>query len=252
MNAALPATVPAVPEEVMSQPARIVNTFVAPSKVFSGLHRNASWWMAWLLTAILTIGFVYTMDVKIGMEQIAQQEMARSPRSAQQMEKMSPEQREQALKVGMTIARVFAYGAPVMGLVVFLLIAAVLMATFNFGLGTRVPFKVALAITVYSFLPTLLSTLLAIFSLMFVDPEGFNARNPVASNLAAWIMSPDTSHKFLYTLATGLDIFSLWIVALLGTGFSVQGKVKRSTAIVVVLCWFVLLKLAGAAWAGLA
>ena len=28
----------------MSEPARILNTFIAPAKTFSDLQRNASWW----------------------------------------------------------------------------------------------------------------------------------------------------------------------------------------------------------------
>ena len=38
------ATVPPVPEAApLSEPARIVNTFIAPSKTFTDLRRSAAW-----------------------------------------------------------------------------------------------------------------------------------------------------------------------------------------------------------------
>ncbi len=234
----------------MSQPTRILNTFFAPSKTFGSLHRNPTWWMAWLLLVLVSYGYVYTMDKKIGVEQITQSEIAKNTRAAEPFDRMAPEQRQQALERAARISRIIYYIVPVFSLVFYLIIAAVLMATFNFGLGTEVPFKVALAITIYGLLPSGISAIVGIVSMVAgVHPEGFNARNPVASN-PAYFMDP-LAHKFLYGLLSGLDVFSLWSVVLLGIGFACQSKVKRSTAIMVVLGWFVLVKLAGAGWAAM-
>jgi hypothetical protein len=203
--------------------------------------------MAWLLGVIVSLAFIYTMDKKIGMEQIAQTEMARNQRAMERMEQMPPEQRQRALDTAVKFTRVISYVAPVLSIVFYLLAAAILMATFNFGFGARVPFKTSLAVTVYGFLPNVIGGLLGVVSLLAgVNPEGFNPRNPVASNVA-YFMDPG-SHKFLYGLASGLDVFSLWTVALLGLGFACVSRVKRSTAIVTVFGWFLLIKLVGAGW----
>ncbi len=82
-----------------------------------------------------------------------------------------------------------------------------------------------------------------------LNPEGFNVRNPVASN-PAYFMDP-TQHKFLYGLMSGFDIFSLWSVVLIGIGFAVNGKVKKSTAIGIVLGWFIAYKVIGAGFSSL-
>jgi hypothetical protein len=40
----------------LSEGARSVNTFIAPSKTFTDLRRNASWWGPWLLISIVSPG----------------------------------------------------------------------------------------------------------------------------------------------------------------------------------------------------
>src|SRR5450631_3483174 len=66
--AALPVTPLPTPEPVaaLSEPARIINTFVAPSKTFTDLRRSAAWWGPFLIMTIVALGFVYVVDQKIG------------------------------------------------------------------------------------------------------------------------------------------------------------------------------------------
>jgi hypothetical protein len=80
-----------------------------------------------------------------------------------------------------------------------------------------------------------------------VNPEGFNVNNPVATN-PAYFMDP-TANKFLYGMASGLDIISIWTILLMGIGFACTSKVKRSMAIALVAGWYVFWKLAMAALA---
>jgi hypothetical protein len=76
-----PAPVPDSP--VLSQGARILNTFIAPSKTFTDLARSASWWAPWLLISIVSLVFVYTMDRQIGFDQVTKNQIAISPRADQ-------------------------------------------------------------------------------------------------------------------------------------------------------------------------
>jgi hypothetical protein len=239
------APTPAVQPEPQSQVSRIVNSFIAPTKAFTGLERNASWWIAWLLISILAMAFVYTIDKKVGMDEITRIEMMKNSRQAAQFEQMTPEQQARSLRVSATIARYLAYATPVSSLIAFIVMAAVLMGTFNFGFGARVRFGVALAIVIYGSLPGLIKTLLATGSLLAgVNPEGFDIRNPVTSN-PAMLVDP-MQHKALYTLLTTFDVFSLWMVALIGIGFAIQGKLKRTTAISMVFGWYLLFKVLSA------
>jgi hypothetical protein len=231
----------------LSEGARIVNTFVAPSKTFSDLRGNANWWAPWLLISAVSLLFVFVMGRQIGFEQISKNAIAQSAR-AEQFEKLPPDQQAQQLQLSAAFARYISYSLPVLNLVIFAIIAAVLMATFNFAAGASVPFKTSLAIVIYASLPSIIGAVLGIISMFSgVDPAGFNARNPVATN-PAYFMDP-MGNKFFYGMATALDVFIIWSIVLMGIGFASNGRVKRSTAIAIVAGWYVLYKLAGSGMA---
>jgi hypothetical protein len=58
-----------------------------------------------------------------------------------------------------------------------------------------------------------------------------------------------TANKFLYVMASALDVIVIWTIVLLGIGFSANSKVKRTTAIVIVAAWYLFWKLGVAALA---
>src|ERR1700733_13264712 len=77
----LPAS-PAQPAP-LSEGARIVDTFISPSKTFTDLRRNASWWGPWLLISIFSVLFIYTIGRQIGFDQISRNQIAPSSRAEQ-------------------------------------------------------------------------------------------------------------------------------------------------------------------------
>ncbi len=226
----------------LSEAARVINTFVAPGKTFEDIRRNQSWWVPWLLVSVVSLAFVVMIGQKIGFEQVMRNEIAKSPSRTEQLEKLSPEQRARQMEVGAKVTGYFSYASPVFHLLGGLIVAGVLLGVFNFGAGAEIGFGQALAVVMYGFLPFLISTLLGIVSVTIgVDPEGFNIRNPVASN-PAYFMDP-LQHKFLYGMLSAVDVFAIWCVVLLGIGFSSVSKLKRSTAIVTVLATYLVYKL---------
>jgi hypothetical protein len=126
----------------------------------------------------------------------------------------------------------------------------VLCATFNFGVGAIVSFKTAYTIMFYASLPSIIGSILGAISMFAgVEPEGFNVKNPVATNPAHFM--DRSGNKFLYEMASSLDIIAIWTIVLLGIGFACNSKVKRSTAIAVVAGWYLFWKLASAALASM-
>lgn len=250
--AALPVTPisnPAPESAPLSEGARLLNTFIAPSQTFTDLRRNASWWAPWLLISLFSLVFVYAMERQVGFDQISKTQIAHSSR-AEQFEKLPADQRAKQLQISVTITRYISYSLPILDLLIFLVIAGVLMGTFNLAAGASVPFKSAYAIVMYASLPGIISALLGIVSLFAgVDPAGFNVQNPVASN-PAYFMDP-MGNKFLYVMASALDVFVIWSIVLMGIGFACNSssKIKRSTAIAIVVAWYLVYKLAGAALA---
>ncbi len=242
----LPTPIPASPEPApLSEGARIMDTFIAPDKTFTDLRRNSSWWAPWLLISVFSLLFVYAMDRQIGFEQITKNAIAQSSK-AEQFEKLPADQRAKQMQISVTFTRYISYGTPVLVLIIYVMIAAVLLGTFNFGTGATLKFGTSLAIVIYGSLPGAIGAVLGTVSMFAgVDPEGFNPKNPVATN-PAYFMDP-TQNKFLYSMASALDVFAIWSIALMGIGFACNSKVKRSTAIAIVAGWYLLYKLVGGA-----
>jgi hypothetical protein len=244
-----PASVPAAEPAPLSEGARIINTFIAPSKTFTDLRRNASWWGPWLLICIVSIIFVYAIDRQISFEQVSRNEIAHSAR-AEQFDKLSPDDQAKQIRFTVALIRYLSYGTPVTILLYFAIGAVVLWATFNFGAGANVPFKTAYAIMFYGVLPSVIASILGTISMFAgVDPEGFNVKNPVATNPAYFM--DRAGNKFVYEMASSLDVIAIWSIVLLGIGFACNSKVKRSTAIAIVAGWYLFWKLASAALASL-
>lgn len=238
-----PATV--TPEQPLSEGARLINTFVAPSKTFTDIRRNASWWVPWLLISVLSIAFMFVVGQKIGYENLARQTITNS-KAADQFESLPVDQQNQRIQVTAKFMKFAGYASPVTLLLITVIIAAILMALFNFGAGAEVPFKQSMAIVLYSWLPSLLSSILAVVSIVVGSAndsfkEGFNIQNPVATN-PAYFMDP-TKNKFIYGMASSLDVFVIWIIILMGIGFSSVSKVKKGTAMMMIAGAYLVFKL---------
>jgi len=235
-----PSPAPATPP--LSQGARIVNTFIAPSKTFTDIRRSASWWAPWILISIVSIVFMYAIGRQVGFEQVSKNQVAHSSR-ADQFDKLPADQQAKQLQLSSKIIKIFAYGSPLLILFYFLVETVVLWATFKVGAGADTSFGQAYAIIVYAALPGVIGGILGAIALFAgVNPEGFDINNPVGTNLA-YYLDPDTTNKFLRGMASSIDILGIWSIILVGIGFACTSKVKRSTAIIIVAAWYLFFKL---------
>jgi len=230
----------------LSEGARIVNAFIAPSKTFTDLRRNAAWWAPFLLMVVVSSAMVYTAGQKIGFRKIMENQMQAQPKTQERLENLPPAQREQQLEQGAKVTQIISYVFPVITLLIWLIIAAVLFATFKVAVGADVSFKVSLAIVVYAALPIMLKTLLATVSLLAgMSPDSFSFRNPLATNPGYFMNAAD--NVFLYSVASAVDIFVIWTLVLTAIGFTCVSKIKTGTAYAVVFGWWIVFTLAGAA-----
>jgi hypothetical protein len=227
----------------LSEGQRLVDTFIAPSKTFTDLRRNASWWAPYLIIAVFSLLFVSLVDQKIGFRKVVENSIQLQPKQAERLERVPPEQREQALQSPVVFTKMISYAIPAIALGVYAVFAGVLFATLKFGVSAEVKYKTLFALVVYTRLPQLLGTLLAIVSLLAgVSGDGFNIENAVATN-PGYFIGPEGS-PVLRALLTPLDIFNLWTLILTAIGITCISKVKRGTAFAVVFGWFALVVLA--------
>src|SRR5882724_7782322 len=144
------AAAPVLPTSPMSAPlsqgARIVNTFIAPSKTFTDLRRSAAWWAPFLLMVVVSTIFVYIAGQKIGFRKIMENQMQAQPKQQERLEKLPADQREQQLEGGAKFTQILSYAFPLITLIIWLIIATAMFVTFRFAAGAAVSFKVSLAI----------------------------------------------------------------------------------------------------------
>jgi len=243
-----PAVVPA--SAPLSEAQRILYVFSAPSKTFTDIRRKASWFVPFVLLAIVSYAFVATVATKVGWDQVNDNQLRMRPKQAAQIENLPPDQRARQLGIMVTVTKGISYAFPVVQLIVLVIIALIMMATLNFGAGARAGFGQCLAVTVYASLPGLIKSGLAILFLLLGvgGVENFTFQNPIASNLSA--LPGIEAGTRLYALLAGFDIFSFWVLILAGLGFSIISGVKRSTTTAMVFGWYFLSVLLGVAFAG--
>ena len=104
-NAVPPPPTPEIEAPGLSEPERIIDTFVAPSKTMADIRRNASWWVPLIILTVFAWIFSYSVDKKIGWEQVVQNEIAKNPKAVERIDKMAPEQREQMMNLQVKISK---------------------------------------------------------------------------------------------------------------------------------------------------
>src|SRR5262249_6479464 len=141
-----PAPIPPTDSAPLSEPARILNVFFAPSKTFTDLRRNASWWGPFLLIVIVSVIYVSVVDQKVGFRKTVENQLRTQPKQADQLEKMQPADREKNMQARTTGAKYFSYGFPAVLLIIWAIMAGLLFATLKFGVSADVTFKALFAL----------------------------------------------------------------------------------------------------------
>lgn len=241
-----PAPITNAPGEIspaLSQTERVLDTFIAPSKTFTDIRRSASWWLPWLLGAVVGLAMVVVVDKKVGMDKVAENQIQLQPRQAAKLDQLPPDQRAQQMEISTKITRGIAYGFPIFKLVLITVMAAVLLATFKFGFGADLKFSQAYAISMYAWLPECIKALLTILTVSISGGENFTFQTSLASNLGV-LFDPNSSH-FLYSLASSIDVFNIWILVLTGIGYQCVTRLKRGTCMAVIFGWWAVVTLVG-------
>jgi hypothetical protein len=239
---------PDAAQPALSEPQRIINTYVAPTKTFNDVRRNASWWAPWLLMAVVGWGMTFMVAQKVGFEQVAENQLRLQPKAMERIEKLPPDQRARQMRVQVGVTKGIAIGFPIVNLIVLAAIAGILLLTGNFAAGGDLTYGRTLAVVVYASLPNLIKALLVIITLLAgVAPEGFTFQNPLASNLSILASPPGP----LYTLLQSIDAFTIWTLSLSAIGLTCISKLKRGTAFGIVFGWWAVTVLIGVGFAAM-
>ncbi len=212
-----PETTPeydAQPEQ-MSEISRLSGVFFEPSKAFSDIGERPRWLVPMLIAIVTSLVFCATVSSRVGWDRVTRQALD------QREARMTPEQRQQLEKsfdMTVKITSVSAYVGSVLATpLIGLICGGILLGIVNGFMSGGLRFKQMFAIICYSGLPRVLYALLAIAVMYMKKPEDFNIQNPVGFNPGAY-MDPNTTSKFIHSLATSLDLFTIWVLILIAVG----------------------------------
>jgi hypothetical protein len=171
------------------------------------------------------------------------------PKAQERMANASPEQKAMGTKISVAITQGVFIGGPVVGMIGAAVVALVLWGTINFGFGGRSKYGSIFAVCYYAWLPASIKAILgAIVIYAGMAPESFNIKNFAPTNLGAFL-DPVETNKALYSLATSLDVLTIWTLVLMGIGIATVAGVKRSSGYIAVFGWWAIIVLLGVGWA---
>jgi hypothetical protein len=225
---------------------RVTNTFTAPSKTFDDIRRgNKSWWMPFVIVAVVGYILFAAVSFKIGMQTVVDNQIRLDPKAEERLAQATPEQRETQMKISMNITEGIFIASPVVVLIVLALGSLGLWATINFVFGGKATFGSIFSVWMFAGLPGILKVLLGTVVIFAgVAPESFNIKNYAPTNIGAFL-NPAETNKALYSLATSLDIVTIWTLVLLAIGTAAVAGVKRNSGYIAVFGWWAIFVLIG-------
>jgi hypothetical protein len=208
----------------LGEASRLTGVFFEPAKTFADVAARPGFWAPLILVMIIAMGYMVLYGQHVGWERMIQHQLETSSRAAQ----LSPEQRAQQAQISAKVAPIMGYVGVLLGLpLVTLIWAAILLGIVKGMMSAQVRLKQVFAIICYASLPGVIMMLLAIGVMFMKPPDDFNLQNPLVFNPGAF-MDPLTSSKFLYSVASALDLFSLWKLVLVGIGLKAAGGKQLS------------------------
>jgi hypothetical protein len=174
---------------------------------------------------VLSLVFITLFSQRVGWELVVRKAIEQNPQAQERLSQIPAERREDVIRQQATVSKYVGYTFSVLGTPLFaLVLSGVFLFVFNLLAGASdVRFKPTFALICYSTLPYGVRGLLAMAMMYVQSPQEFDIQNPVTSNLAA-VLDPNTTPAWLMAVLRSVDLFNIWVLLLIATGFSVLAR----------------------------
>jgi len=217
-TAAMPAP---EPQASISPLGRIVGVLFSPKPTYEDIARKPTWLLPVILLAVFGAVVAVGLNQKMNWREYVSQQIEKNPRAAQLPADQKERQIEAGAKFAPYTAYIFGIPAPI---VIVLIIAGIMLGTYNLMAGAGVNFKTSMAIVSHAFVPVLLGNLIFLLVIFLKPPGTIDLENPVATNLAAFL--PEGVPKWLDALGKNIDVLVIWITLLIAIGFAAASPKK--------------------------
>lgn len=226
---------PALPASEKPSPfARIAGVFFSPVETLQSIAQRPDIVVPLVLLLLLMIPMGIIAATHVDFASAAREAVSANPN-------ISPKQAARAVAFSQTIGRGVAYGSPLLSIVVVLIVAGIFLLAFRL-MGGEGDYKQALSVVTYVWYVYIVEG--ALRSVILINKGMVGAERMATllrSNLG--FLTDLKEHPMLFALLSSIDIFNLWVLALLVIGFAFVSRLARaqSTAIVASLYMVVVL-----------
>ena len=208
----------------MSEVSRLAGVFFEPGKTFGDIALRPTFLLPIILMIVGGLSSSYFMGQKVGWERMFRHQAETNSR----MQQLDPAARENAIAMQVRFASIGAYVGPIIAVPIAGLIEAGILLGIVAGImSAPIRFKQVFAVVCWAGVTYLVTAILTIVVMFLKNPDDFNMQNPLAFNPAAF-MDPQTSSKFVYSLASSMDLISFWAIFLIATGLKAAAGKKLS------------------------
>ncbi len=224
---------------------RIAGLWFSPRETFVSILGDPRIWIALAVFIALNLAFTVVWMQKVDPAEFLKVQLEESG----QLEKIPAESRAGVIETQAGFFPVFAWlGGLVFAPLFILLVALVLWLVFRFAFSGNVAFKQAVGIALHAVLATSVVTVpLTLLTLFLKGDWNINPQEAIGANLGL-LLDKSTTAPWLYHIASSLDLFNLWLVFLLASGFAVATKRATGSAFWGVAIPWLIVVLCVAAW----
>lgn len=228
---------------------RLVGALAAPVKTFESIRQRPTWLVPLLTLVVLAVTVSLAANPKVDWEDVITTQMEKSG------QEVSDSQVEGIVQFYEKWGAAVSVGSTVIGYpIAFLVFAGAFFVAFKV-LGSDLTYPASLSTVLYAFTPFALSLVLSLPIVLLANEIGYEqvkSGSFLASNLGTF--APADASPVMAAMLSSIDVFSIWVVALLAVGFSIVARVSRAQAAVVALAFWgvwIAIKVGFAALSGL-
>ena len=236
----------------MSTGQTLTGIFFEPGRVFESLRERPRFLAAAIVCTIALLAFTTLFFQRVGYERMITEAIESSPRS----EQMTPEQKEQAIRVQTSpVVKAIYYCSPIIVVALIIVVGAALYLLGSMLMGRQLRYKQALAVWTYASMPPIVVSMFLNIVLLFLkSPDDYDIvhasrRGLVQANLGLLIDSK--ASPVMGTFLSSIDLFAFYGLFLAALGLKKVGKMSSGAAWGIVLTIWIIGVIVRSALAGI-
>jgi len=206
----------------------LLDLYFAPRDAFASILRAPR--LAVVIPAWLVLGLVFT---GVWLSRVDPPAFMRNQlEESGQWDRLNPEQRSAVLEGQSRMLPIFGWiGATVGPPVMLLVVSGFLLFVFRFFYAAETGFREALAVVAWTYLGVGLVTTPLTLLVMWLKGDWNVSPQEVLQANPTLLLDKFATAKPLWALLGSFDVFSIWIVFLMATGFAVAGRRTTGSAL---------------------